>query len=100
MASRYFLVDSAYDDTIKNIFRDSVDMFPFQGENGWWRNDPLSDESIIRPNRAGYYPYKQTFKENETNHRDVWDYGYSAVCSTRFPSNPQYKNNREIILYR
>ncbi len=100
MASKYFLIDSAYDDSIKNKFRDSVDMFPFQGDNGWWRNDPLSDESVIRPNRAGYYPYKKTFKEYETSNHGNWKYGYSAVCSTRFPSNPEYAKKREIILYR
>ena len=100
MSSKYYIWNSAYDDKITNIYRDSVDKWPFEGSNGWWRNDPLSNDSIIRPNIAGYYPYVQTYKETKSNHRADWEYAYEPVCSTRFPENPQYQKNKEIILYR
>ena len=37
-----------------------VDGFPFYNK---WRNNPLSDDSIIRANVAGYYPYKKSMQQ-------------------------------------
>jgi hypothetical protein len=40
----------------KFIDQHPVDDFPFYNK---WRNNPLSDHSIIRANVAGYYPYNR-----------------------------------------
>ena len=97
--SKYFTMLNAYDDSVKITYKDSVDKWPFGGSNRWWRNDPLSDKSFIRPNRAGYYPYEKTYKMH-TPVEDPWKYTFQPVCSTRFPSNPQYEKTKEIILFR
>ena len=75
----------------------TADFYPM---HNIWRNNPLSGRSIVRANVAGYYPYPKyqttspSFKEND------WKMAYSYVCSTIFPANPQFKDKKEIILYR
>ncbi len=73
------------------------DYFPF---NNWWRNDPLSSKSYIRANVAGFYPYKSTTMKSPSNPPEKWKFAYVDVCSTIYPQNPQYKEKKEIILYR
>ena len=51
----YYTLKESY---TSNKFLDQtpVDNFPFYNK---WRNNPLSDDSIIRANVAGYYPYNK-----------------------------------------
>jgi hypothetical protein len=57
----YYTLKESYT-TGKFIDQHPVDNFPFYNK---WRNNPLSDEPIIRANVAGYYPYnKRMVQEN------------------------------------
>lgn len=98
MASKYFSIDTAYDDKATVRYLNTRDIWPIPGS--WWRNDPLSDKSLIRPNRAGYYPYKRDIEVVNAKHRDDWTYSWQTVCSTIVPDNPQYAKTKEVILYR
>jgi hypothetical protein len=75
----------------------TADFFPLHNV---WRNNPLSGRSIVKANVAGYYPYPHYTTKSPSIKEDEWKYTYSYVCSTIFPANPQFKDNKEIILYR
>ena len=49
----YYTLKESYTSS-KFLNQDPVDNFPFYNR---WRNNPLSDQSIIRSIVAGYYPY-------------------------------------------
>jgi len=65
-----------------------------------WRNDPLSSRSWIKPNVAGFYPYPSYNVKSESIPKVDWQFDYYYVCSTRYPTNPQYKKDKQPILYR
>ena len=94
--SNYYSMDDGYD---KKSFKyiNSKDLFPFRN---YWRNNPLSNQSIIKPNVAGYYPYPTIINTTTPSLQPEFEYKWQPVCSTIFPVNPQYVKNPEPILYR
>ncbi len=70
----------------------------------YWRNNPLSDRSWIRPNVAGYLPMRryttQVPKSTQTNPPQPWKYTYYYPAGTILPANPQWLATGEIILER
>jgi hypothetical protein len=62
------------------------DNYPFYNR---WRNNPLSDESTIRANVAGYYPYKQNFQEipKITQKETLAIYPNSLILPKDYPIN-------------
>ena len=98
MASRYQIFDLAYDPKGVAEYRNSKDVWPIPGT--WWRQDPLSENTYIRPNVAGYYPYPKVYEKSVVPNEPEWKMSYTTVCSTIVPDNPQYQKTKEIILYR
>jgi hypothetical protein len=98
MALKYYPMDLAYDDQAKGRFIHTKDVWPIPAV--WWRNNPLSDNSYIRPNVAGYFPYPQIKEKETSSHHQEWEFAYNTVCSTIVPDNPQYQKTKEIIMYR
>lgn len=76
---------------------ETIDFFPFHNQ---WRGRPLSDQAYIRNNSLGWYPYPKVQRVVKPIPEPVWKYAYYYPCSTIFPSNPQFKENRTIILER
>jgi len=97
MAMKYFPMDLAYDDKAKGRYIQTNDVFPFAA---YWRNNPLSDKSYIRPNVAGYYPQPSYKSAKTIKHDEDWKFAYNVVCSTITPDNEQYQKTKEIIMYR
>jgi hypothetical protein len=77
----------------------SKDGFPFNYIQ-FWRNDPLKSETLIRPNAAGYYPYKTVIRKSEEVVKPEYELAWANVCSTILPSSPEYIKKPEPILYR
>jgi hypothetical protein len=96
-ATKYYSIDLAYDDKAVGRYLDTVDVWP---TNDWWRNDPLSDKSIIRPNVAGYRPYARYKQKFSSAQKDPWGYAWYIPCSSKLPASKEYKSTKEIILYR
>ena len=97
MSAAYNSLDQAYCDR-QITYVDTEDYYPIED---WWREDPLSNRSYIRPNTAGYRPYpsyKLKYKSGQPT--QSWDLAYSTVCSTIAPKNPQYTKDKTVILYR
>ncbi len=94
--SNYEIWSSTLENKIKPISRQTKDYYPFHNR---WRNNPLSDLSIIQPNIAGYYPYKTEYAKTTTFEKP-FEYKWQYVCSTIFPVNPSYTAKPEPILFR
>jgi hypothetical protein len=97
MSMKYYPMDLAYDDKTTGIYIQKKSAFPFMT---YWRNNPLSDKSYIRPNVAGYYPQPVYSITKRIKRDEDWQFSYTNVCSTIVPDNPQYVKTKEIILYR
>ncbi len=96
MADNYYSPQVGYTyNPIKYI--NSKDMFPFRNQ---WRSNPLSNQSIIKPNVAGYYPYPTRWVKSTPKLTPDYEYKWQYVCSTIFPSSPEYEKNPEPILFR
>jgi hypothetical protein len=97
----YIPVVDAYDAS-KAVYLRTADRWPLQ--NDYWRNNPLSFTSYIRPNYAGYKPMKRyTYtvdRNEETTPSQEWKYAYYYPPGTIWPSNPQWFKTGEIILER
>ncbi len=79
------------------LYKSSHSIYPFHNR---WRNNPLSDNSYIQPNVAGYYPYNTIWTTKKETTNPDYEYKWQYVCSTIFPSSPSYTKNPEPILYR
>ena len=96
MASNYYTVMEDFGQkSVTDITTDNY--YPL---GNVWRNDPLSIKSWIKPNIAGYYPFPSFKTSSQSIPKVDWEFDYYNVCSTRYPSNPQYKEHKTIILYR
>jgi len=78
-------------------YRKNRSLYPFHNR---WRNNPLSDQSYIQPNVAGYYPYTTIWTKHTEPTQPDYEYKWQYVCSTIFPSSESYAKNPEPILYR
>ena len=77
---------------------ETQDWYPFHNQ---WRGQPLdTNRAYIKDNSAGYYPYYRAMRENKNVPEVPWRYTWYYPCSTIFPSNPQFIDNRTIILER
>ncbi len=94
---KYFPMDLAYDDKAKGKYIQTNSVFPFAA---YWRNNPLSDKSIIRPNVAGYYPQPSYKSVKTIKHDEDWEFSYYTVCSSIVPDSPHYQKTKEIIMFR
>ena len=65
-----------------------------------WRNNPLVSYPIIKPNIAGYYPYKQKIIYTNPKSESEYDYLWKNSCNTILPPKTKDNKDREIILYR
>lgn len=86
--------------TVGNTYVDleTQDWYPFHNQ---WRGQPLDvNRAYIKSNSAGLYPYVKTQRQIKYVPQEVWKYDYYYPCSTIFPMNPQFKENRTIILER
>lgn len=90
----------SWGDYIGNKYVDieTQDWFPFRNQ---WRGQPLDvNRAYIKDNSAGFYPYYRAQRVIKNPPEPVWRYTYYYPCNTIFPSNPQYLDNRTIILER
>ena len=94
--SNYEIWSSTLNNKVQPINIRTKDYYPFHNR---WRNNPLSDSSIIQPNVAGYYPYKSEYVTTHVPEKP-FQYAWQYVCSTIYPSNPSYRENPEPILFR
>ncbi len=94
--SNYFSISDGYDKQ-NIVYKNSQDLFPFRN---YWRNNPLSNQSIIKPNVAGYYPYPTVWKDFTPMLKPDYEYKWQNVCSTILPTNKSYEETPEPILYR
>lgn len=61
-----------------------------------WKNNPLSESSIIASNEAGY----KTEVNNENKKKieeKPYEYSYQGCCNITLPVSEQYKNLKEVI---
>jgi len=97
----YMAITDAYN-TKTVIDRQTADRFPIATD--WWRNNPLTFTSYIRPNFAGYKPMKEytytVSKDEVTTPKQEWQYAWYYPPGTIWPSNPQWMKTGEIILER
>lgn len=68
--------------------------FPFHDK---WRNKPLSQQTLINPNRAGYRPYSHVMHVST-----VTPFGnpcsvYQTSCDLTLPANKCYAKNPVIV---
>ena len=68
--------------------------------NNQWRNNPLVSYPIIKPNIAGYYPYKQKIIYTKPKSESAYEYVWKNSCNTVLPPKTKDNKEREIILYR
>jgi hypothetical protein len=88
--------------TYKNIQK--YDQYPTFDQ---WRNNPLSDDSLIKPNIAGYQPYNmyksstELLKPTEDKSNNLLlmeqDYPITISRTTILPENPSYKKTKAFI---
>jgi hypothetical protein len=97
MSNYYGIQDGYLHKPYTNL--NAKDGFPFNYIQ-WWRNDPLKNETLIRPNAAGYYPYRTVFTKQQEVLKPDYELAWSNVCSTILPSSPEYNKTKEPILFR
>ena len=74
-----------------------ISLFPPHNQ---WRNNPLVSYPIIKPNIAGYYPYKQKIIYTKPKSESAYEYLWKNSCNTVLPPKTKDNKEREIILYR
>ena len=96
----YIPIEDAYNPN-NVIYRQTRDEWP---RHDYWRNNPLSERSWIRPNVAGYLPMKRQMvtvpKSVEANPPQTWQYAWYYPGGMIWPANPQWQKERTIILER
>ncbi len=97
MYPQYSTISGGYYATYPITYIDTKDNYPFYNR---WRNNPLSDQSIIRANVAGYYPYTTITKKSVPPPEQDYEYKWQYVGSTIYPVSPTYIKNPEPILFR
>jgi len=104
MSTYVTLKESFTTSQFKDVY--SKDEYPFHNR---WRNDPLSDYSLIRSNVAGYYPYNKTMIEGPTTLKEEIpkviypnilllpdDYPITTPCSTIFPKSAYLAKSKTV----
>lgn len=71
-----------------------VSGFPFHDK---WRNRPLSGETFIDPNRAGYKPYTNTMRVSAVTPFGNPCMVYQTSCDITLPFNKCYSKNPVIV---
>jgi hypothetical protein len=69
--------------------------YPFQ--YNWWRENPLSDNTLIRNNVAGSYPQVIVKRDINVTPEVPYEHTYQFVCSTIFPKSPEFVKTNQII---
>lgn len=62
-----------------------------------WYNQPLSQQTFIAPNRAGYRPYGRVVNVNTVEPFGNPCAVYQTACDQNLPSNRCYRFNHEIV---
>ena len=90
--SSYFTLKESYE---KGKFTNQY-VYSQGPQNNQWRQNPFSNKTLIKPNVAGYYPYKSELVQTKPIGKE-YEYKYYYPCSTIFPRSPELVKSGGII---